>query len=76
MEDDVEQRVTRQVVAHLRRLHERLALVFDRRRAALAVIAATDLLQHPVTGSTPETTRPAGAVAPAAGGAAPLTVAA
>ncbi len=61
MEYDVEQRVARRAVAHLKLLHERLAFVLDSRQVALAVMAATDLLQHPVTGSDPETMRPIGA---------------
>ncbi|KPC78282.1 hypothetical protein ADL27_48350 [Streptomyces sp. NRRL F-6602] len=61
MEYDIEQRVARRAVAHLKLLHERLAVVLDPRQAALAVMAATDLLQHPVTGSDPETMRPIGA---------------
>ncbi|KUJ66028.1 hypothetical protein ACZ90_40895 [Streptomyces albus subsp. albus] len=62
MEYDVEQRVARRAVAHLKRLHERLAVVLDPRQAALTVIATTDLLQHPVTGNNPETMRPVGTV--------------
>ncbi|AXI91259.1 hypothetical protein SAM9427_36440 (plasmid) [Streptomyces sp. ETH9427] len=62
MEYDVEQRVARRAVAHLKLLHERLAVVLDPRQAALAVVAATDLLQHPVTGRDPESMRPIGAV--------------
>ncbi|GHE11025.1 hypothetical protein [Streptomyces alanosinicus] len=62
MEYDVEQRVTRRAVAHLKRLHERLAGVLGLEQAALAVLAATDLLQHPVTSGGHETTLPVGTV--------------
>lgn len=62
MEYDVEQRVARRAITHLKRLHERLAPVLDPHQAALAVIAATELLQHPVTGRDHDTMRPIGDV--------------
>ncbi|GAA1306778.1 hypothetical protein GCM10009647_026600 [Streptomyces sanglieri] len=51
MEYDVEQRVVRRAVAHLQQLKACLSPVLDERQVALAVLAATELLQHPVTGS-------------------------
>ncbi|MFJ7416942.1 hypothetical protein ACIQWZ_40075 [Streptomyces sp. NPDC098077] len=62
MEYDVEQRVARRAIAHLKQMQERLAPVLDQHEVALAVIAATELLQHPVTGRDSGTTQTIGEV--------------
>ncbi|MGW7603205.1 hypothetical protein [Streptomyces antimycoticus] len=62
MEYDVEQRVVRRAVTHLQRLQACLSPVLDERQVALAVLAATDLLQHPVTGSNRHVNQPVGSV--------------
>ncbi|MER5988837.1 hypothetical protein [Streptomyces sp. NPDC001787] len=62
MEYDVEQRVARRAVAHLQQLVACLSPVLDKRQVALAVLAATQLLQHPVTGPGQGTTQPIGSI--------------
>lgn len=63
IEYDVEQRVVRRAVAHLQQLRACSSPVLDARQVALAVLAATELLQHPVTGSDRSTkNQPVGSV--------------
>ncbi|MFF0509142.1 hypothetical protein ACFYUH_36930 [Streptomyces fimicarius] len=61
LEYDVDQRVARRAVVHLKQLQERLAMVLDQHEMSLAIIAATELLQHPVTERS-GTTQPVGEV--------------
>lgn len=62
MDYDVEQRIVRRAVTQLQRMQACLSPVLDERQATLAVLAATELLQHPVTGSDPSVNQPVGSV--------------